>query len=265
VIRDLPAGEHEVRAAAEGYASQRRSVTVAAGEREEVALTLGRNAGTLVVETDPGGARVRIGGETVGTAPVRRELSPGTYRVEAEEEGYEATRRTVEVSEGERREVRLSMRRPLRVEVADVHEGPVQEVRAQRQGETLVVTYRLGGEEDEYEVALQLSTDGGQTYQDLRGTVEGAVGEEVTPGSGKQVTWAALTDYSDGLSGDRYRLRVNAQAVGDGNTLLWVLGSAIAAGAGGTVALLLGGGGGGDGGGGGNGGSGFPTPPVPPN
>ncbi|WP_251954798.1 PEGA domain-containing protein [Salinibacter ruber] len=257
VIRDLPAGEHEVRAVAEGYTSQRRSVTVAAGEREEVALTLGRNAGTLVIETDPGEARVRIGGETVGTAPVRRELSPGTYRVEAEEEGYETTGRPVEVTQGEQRRVRLSMQRSLRVEVADVHEGPVQGVRARREGETLVVTYSLGGEEDEYEVALQLSTDGGQTYQDLRGTVEGAVGGEVTPGSGKQVTWAALTDYPEGLSGDQYRLRVQAEAQG-GRGLLYVLGSAAVVGGGAAVAVLTGlFGGGGD--------EGFPSPPAPPN
>jgi hypothetical protein len=265
VIRDLPAGEHEVRAVAEGYASQRRSVTVAADERKEVALTLGRNAGTLVVETDPGGAVVRIGGETVGTAPVRQELSPGTYRVEAEEEGYEATGRTVEVAEGERREVRLSMRRPLRVEVADVHEGPVRGVRTRREDETLVVTYNLAGEEDEYEVALQLSTDGGQTYQDLRGTVEGAVGEEVTPGSEKRATWAALTDYPEGLSSDQYRLRIRAEAQG-GRGALYVLGSAAAVGAGvalGVLTGLIGGGNGGENGGGEGGG--FPTPPAPPN
>jgi hypothetical protein len=148
------------------------------------------------------------------------------------------------------------MRRPLQVRVADAHEGPVRNVRTRRQGENLIVSYSLAGEEDEYEVALQLSTDGGQTYQDLRGTVNGAVGEEIAPGSVKEITWVALTDYPQGLSGDRYRLRVDAKAVDDGNTLLWVLGGALTAGAGGVVALLLGGGG--DDGG-------LPTPPAPPN
>jgi hypothetical protein len=258
VVRDLPAGEHEVRATADGYQSTSRNVTVVAGEREQVALTLdqaSRRAGTLVVETDPGGATVRVDGETIGTAPVREELSPGEYRVEVEREGYEGAEQVVRISDGEERRVRLSMRRPLQVRVADAHEGPVRNVRTRRQGVNLIVSYSLAGEEDEYEVALQLSTDGGQTYQDLRGTVNGAVGEEIAPGSVKEITWAALTDYPQGLSGDRYRLRVDAKAVDDGNTLLWVLGGALTAGAGGVVALLLGGGG--DDGG-------LPTPPVPP-
>ncbi len=114
VIRDLPVGQHEVRAAAERYVSQRQSVTIAAGEREEVALVLNqisRDSGILVVETIPDGATVRIDGEMVGTAPARRRLSPGDHRVEVASKGYEGAERVVRVPDGGKRRVRLSMQR----------------------------------------------------------------------------------------------------------------------------------------------------------
>jgi hypothetical protein len=215
VVRDLPAGEHEVRATADGYQSTSRNVTVVAGEREQVALTLdqaSRRAGTLVVETDPGGATVRVDGETIGTAPVREELSPGEYRVEVEREGYEGAEQVVRISDGEERRVRLSLRRPLQVRVADVHEGPVRNVRVRRKGETLVVTYDLVGEEDEYEVALQLSTDEGRTFRQIQENIKGAVGQGVKPENLKRITWAALRGFPKGIAGTKYRLRVQVTA-----------------------------------------------------
>ncbi|MCS3629216.1 archaellum component FlaG (FlaF/FlaG flagellin family) [Salinibacter ruber] len=265
VSRTLSSGKHQVRATAEGYVSTEKSVTVPEGRRREVALTLEPREGRLVVETDPSGATVRIDGETAGTTPTTSTLVPGEHRVEVEKQGFRSSQKSVQVSQDMRQRIQFSLQRPLNVDVATAHVGPVQDVRARREDSTIVVEYGLDGKEDEYEVSLQLSTDRGASFQDIRGTVEGAVGEEVPPGPRKQVTWVALRDYPQGLPEDRYRLRVNAQAVDGGNTLLWVLGSALAAGAGSTVALLLGGGGGGDGGDGGNGGGGFPTPPAPPN
>jgi hypothetical protein len=259
---EVPAGRHQFTIQKKAYETVDTTLAVAANRSQTVTIPLQRERVPLRVQADPAGATVFVDGDSIGTAPLTERLVPGEYNLQIRREGYLPAERTVTVEKGRDPEIRATLRRPLIARPADRHNGPVTNVRVERDGRQIVVRYDLTGEEDEYEVALQLSTDGGATFQELQGTVERAVGEEIAPGSGKRVTWAALTDYPDGLSGDRYRLRVNAQAMDGGNTILWVIGSALAAGAGSTVALLLGGGG--DSGGGDDGG-GYPTPPVPPN
>ena len=261
----VPAGQYRFTIRREGHETVDTTLAVAAGRDRRVSISLGRKRAPLRVRADPAGAIVLVNGDSIGTAPLTEKLEPGEYDVQIRQEGYLTAERTVTVeevavAEGRENQINAALRRPLRVRLAGQHGDAVTGVRVQRDSTRLMVRYDLVGEEDEYEVALQLSTDGGQTYQDLRGTVNGAVGEEIAPGSGKKITWAALTDYPQGLAGDQYRLRVSAKVAGGRNTLLWVVGSALAAGVGVTVALLLGGGGsGGDGGSGG-----YATPPVPP-
>ena len=127
----------------------------------------------------------------------------------------------------------------------------------------VVVAYDLVGTAKKYEVGLLLSTDGGRNFLPLPQRVAGDVGKDIQPGAGKEMTWAALEDFPQGLAGDQYRVQVTAQKQG-GGALLYILG-AVVAGGGATAALLLGGGGGDDVGG--NGGNGPPPPagiPVPP-
>lgn len=258
----VPAGQHQFTIRKESHETVDTTLAVAASRDRRISIFLGRKRPPLRVRADPAGATVLMNGDSIGTAPLTEKLEPGEYDVQIRQQGYLTAERTVTVEEGRENQINAVLRRPLLVRPARQHGDAVTDVRVQQDSTQIVVTYNLVGREDEYEVALQLSTDRGETYQDLRETVEGAVGEEIAPGSGKKITWAALTDYPQGLSGGQYRLRVNTEAMDDGNTLLWVLGSALAAGAGGTVALLLGGGGGGGGGNGGDGG--YPTPPVPP-
>ena len=122
------------------------------------------------------------------------------------------------------------------------------------------------GDEEAYEVALQLSTNEGQTYEPLPETVAGAVGDEVAPGRDLQIVWSALEDFPKGFAGSGNRLRLAVEPAGGGG-LYWVLGSVLTAGAGGAAAAVLGlfGGSSGGGGGGGSGGGDLPSsPPTPP-
>jgi hypothetical protein len=260
----LQPGTYTVRLIRDGFESREQRVQLRAGEQRLVNLTLTPQTGTIVVNTLPDGATVTVEGQRIGRSPVEAEMKTGTYEVRIEREGYETSVRSISVSADTEERLNVQLRRPLAVQAAQQQEGAVKNVRVEREGDQLLVTYDLAGSEDEYEVSLLLSTDGGQTFQPLPETIQGAVGEEVIPGSGQRIVWAVLEDFPMGLSGERNRLQVIAREQGGGNGLLWVIGGALAAGAGGTVALLLGGGG--DDGGGGNGGGpgGFPTPPSPP-
>lgn len=264
ITADIEPGRHEVRVVADGYQEQTRRVSTDPDEKNRVDIRLKRRTGILVVRTKPENASVQIDGETAGTPPVEKEMPVGEHQIGATAEGYDSVRKTVELGAGERRQVALSMRRTLEVGLAETQKGPVRNVRVRRKDSLLVLDYKLGGDSDEYDVALLFSADGGATYTEVRGTVSGAVGEDITPGS-KTIEWAALRDYPSGLTGDLNRLRIRAEPDG-GNGWLYAIGSTVLVGGGATVAAILTGiiGGSGDGGGGGNGG-GYPTPPAPPN
>lgn len=148
----------------------------------------------------------------------------------------------------------------VEVAPASTHGEAVRNVRLRQDGDQLVVTYDLIGTAKRYTVSLLLSTDGGRSFEALPETVTGDVGAAVPPGTGREITWAALHDYPRGLAGDQYRVQVATQKQRD-RGLLYVLGGALIAGGGATVALLLGGG---DDGGGNGGAVDIPTPPGRP-
>lgn len=151
----------------------------------------------------------------------------------------------------------------VEVTVASVQGEGVRNVRLRQDGDGLVITYDLIGTAKKYAVDLLLSTDGGRSFEALPQTVTGDVGAGILPGTTKEITWAVLQDYPQGLAGDPYRVQV-ATRKQRSRGLLYVLGGALIAGSGATVALLLGGGD--DGGNGGNGGGAddIPAPPGRP-
>jgi hypothetical protein len=55
---------------------------------------------TLIVETAPKGALVRIDGEVVGTSPLRETVSPGPHVVDVEKAGFHVRRRELTLAEG---------------------------------------------------------------------------------------------------------------------------------------------------------------------
>jgi len=262
----VEAGRRAVRLERDGFIPKTRTITVDRAETRTLRDTLQTARGTVVVNTLPDSATVQLGDQSLGRTPVSEERRTGTYDLRVERDGYLTVERTVTVSAGEEQRINLDLQRPLQVALADQQPDPVVNVGLEREGDRLVLGYDLVGEADAYEVELQLSTNGGQTFEPLPETVAGAVGDEVVPGRGQQVVWSAIEDFPDGLVGEGNRLRLAVEPAG-GNSLYWVLGSALAAGASGAAAAVLGvfGGGGSDGGGGGGGnGGGGDLPSSPP-
>jgi len=256
--RSLEGGTYEVRLEKEGFAPIVRTVSLEPGEQYEMAPTLEPATGTLVVNTLPDSATVRFGGEELGRTPIETEVRTGTDTLTVRREGYLSTERAVEVRRNDDTRVNLTLRRPLQVELAESQSDALDNVRLRREGDRLVVEYDLVGGSDAYEVELLLSTNGGTSFEPLPETVEGQVGDGVTPGTDRQIIWAVLEDIPTGLPGSGNQLRVSVDAEG-GSGVLWVLGSALVAGAGATAAAVLGVFGGE------SGGDGLPgTPPPPP-
>ena len=257
VQRPIEAGTYEVRLEKEGYAPAERTVSIDPGERYEMAPTLETATGTLVVNTLPDSASVQFGEQDLGSTPIETDVRTGTDTLTVHRDGYLSVERRVEVRRNEETRVNVTLRRPLQVELAESQSDALANVRLRREEDRLVVQYDLRGESDEYEVELLLSTDGGTSFEPLPEAVEGQVGEGVTPGSDRQLVWAALEDFPRGFSGSGNQLRVAVEPDGGGG-VLWVVGSALVAGAGATAAAVLGVFGGE------SGGDGLPDSPPPP-
>jgi hypothetical protein len=256
-------GAHELRLEREGYQTARRSLTIDPEERRRINFNLQSAFGTLVVNSLPRGATVRLDGEERGQTPFSTEVQAGEYRLELVQDGYLTAERTVTVPGDGQERINVSLRRPLQVELAENQDNEIANTQMNREGDRLVVEYDLVGNKDGYTIELLLSTDGGETYEPLPEAVAGDAGSGIAPGRDKQLVWAAVEDYPEGITGEANRLRLDARPQGGGG-LLWVLGGALAAGAGTTAAALLGVFDGGNGGGGGP--PDLPdAPPAPPN
>ena len=75
-------------------------------------------------------------------------------------------------------------------------------------GGVVTVSYDLvGGASQTFDVALQISEDGGQSYALKPTSVSGDIGRGVIAGPSKQIVWEASKD-TDSLQLDRFRFRV---------------------------------------------------------
>lgn len=253
-------GERVVRLERDGYRRRQRTLSVEAGGRYRVQDSLEMATGTLVVNSLPDSASVEVEDRTLGTTPTSTELQEGTYTVQVRRDGYLPYEETVALEGGGETQVNAPLRRPLRVSLSPDQVAEVANAALEREGDRLILTYDLVGEDDAYAVDLLLSTDGGRTFEPLPETVAGAVGDEVAAGAGKQIVWAAIEDFPKGLIGSGNQLRLSVESDG-GNGVYWVVGSVLTAGAGTAAAALLGV----FGGGGGGGGDLPDAPPGPPN
>jgi hypothetical protein len=71
-------------------------VAQSAGLRDKLTVV----PATLIVETQPPGALVRVDGEVIGPSPIKETLAPGTHLVEVEKRGFHARRRELTLVEG---------------------------------------------------------------------------------------------------------------------------------------------------------------------
>lgn len=96
-VRDyeLTAGTYDLRVRKEGYQTITDEVSVEGGSLTEKSYQLdsyqlNEEMGTLIVDSDPAGARVEIDGEDVGETRIKRKVEPGRYKIEVDKYDYES-------------------------------------------------------------------------------------------------------------------------------------------------------------------------------
>jgi serine/threonine protein kinase len=99
VLNALP-GRHSISVSMPGYDLERREVFVGAGPVEMPAVVLHAIGGSLMLTSEPQGARVLVDGKPTGqVTPAEIRLRPGSYRITIEKEGKQVSQ-TVEVRAG---------------------------------------------------------------------------------------------------------------------------------------------------------------------
>ena len=117
---DLAAGvAHRVRYTKPGYAPQETELTLDAGERRTVALSLSPVFGAVEVRSDPE-AEIVVDGRMMGRTPKRLQLQTVPQTIRLTRDGYRTETRTVtpEVDTTQRVEVALRLEAQVRLETA---------------------------------------------------------------------------------------------------------------------------------------------------
>lgn len=97
-IERIPEGDIRIQVTLKGYAPYEQQIRLLAGETENLRTVLEPLPGTLKIVSIPIGARVYVDNQFKGESPVTLEgLPPGTYRVRAELQGFDAVARDVVV------------------------------------------------------------------------------------------------------------------------------------------------------------------------
>jgi hypothetical protein len=123
----------------------------------------------------------------------------------------------------------------------------IENIQIKQDGGKVVITYDLIGENLKvYEVAVEMSKDGGVTFYSVPKSLTGEVGKGVKEGKGKKIVWDVLRDVTE-LYGDNFVFKLIAaekaldesQRVPSGGipTWIWIGGSAAVLG--GAAAVLL--------------------------
>jgi hypothetical protein len=219
LIAKVEEGEHEVKVRGPNRESRRRMVLVEAGKRRVVEFESSEAKETLRVTSTPVQALVVVDGKEVGRTPVDVTRSAGKQlSITVDKEWYESEERTITLSEREDNTLDITLQRSLDVQLAAQHKGPVQSAQLEREGEQIRIQYALPRAEEPYEVSVELSLNGGATYEAIpREVLLGDVGKEVTGEANRSVRWEALEQYTEGLKGEKHRVRLVAEKASSRN------------------------------------------------
>ncbi len=133
---------------------------------------------------------------------------------------------------------------------------PIRNVEVQTDGSVIEIRYDLVPENGnrKHTVSIEISDDGGRTYNVTPYFITGDIGRDIIPGRNKRIVWMVERDFPVDIDLDRYDFRFTIKPQGfSRNTLYAMLGAAVAGV--GTAALLIFSGGSDDG---------FPDPPGRP-
>jgi hypothetical protein len=129
-LNGVPLGSHTIRVTRPGYAPQEQTVVLTAEEPSaRLTFTLRPGGGaappagtanapavksvlTVLIESTPPGARIRINGRDLGPTPLTvRQLRPGTHTLELRLSGYKPWSQRLTVAAGDKRRVTATLER----------------------------------------------------------------------------------------------------------------------------------------------------------
>jgi hypothetical protein len=131
-VRDLEPGTHRLRVVRDGYVPEERRIVITAAQPSHSIImnleprrggemrasqstapeTIERDAGALVVESRPAGAKVFIDNKLMGTTPLSLAgVRAGEHALRLESEGYRRWTKQVRIAAGERGRVTASLER----------------------------------------------------------------------------------------------------------------------------------------------------------
>jgi formylglycine-generating enzyme required for sulfatase activity len=101
-VIELLAGTHEMVIRKSGFKTEKRTLSVVAGQQDELPLIQLQEAGGLIqLNSKPANAAVTLDGQFVGNTPVELEVAKGrSYQLRLSYKGYSTTLHTVEVPDG---------------------------------------------------------------------------------------------------------------------------------------------------------------------
>jgi len=128
-LTNVPLGSHSIRVTRPGYAPEEQTVVLTAEEPSAVLQFTLRRAGgasapgaaqapavksvlTVLIESTPPGARIRVDGRDLGPAPLLvRQMRPGTHTIELRLPGYKTWTQRLTVSVGDNRRIMAPLER----------------------------------------------------------------------------------------------------------------------------------------------------------
>lgn len=97
----------------------------------------------------------------------------------------------------------------------------VQNITFSENDDQIIIHYNLPGDrEDQYNIILRLSSDGGKSFAILPKTVTGDI-NQVKSGTGKTIAWNLYQDYPDGLWGESFVFQIEANRIKKESKKMW--------------------------------------------
>ena len=137
-VAEVPKGRAVVKFHLDGFADEVRELAINAGDQQALPVVLKALPGTIHLSSVPAGARLYVNNEPRGVAPLSLPgLTPGTYEVRAEMEGYGTVSKTIQIGNGESASEEFRMSNVMgRLEVRTSPVGAMVFLDGQKVGET---------------------------------------------------------------------------------------------------------------------------------